>query len=194
MVHVSWYGAAGYCNWRSQQEGLENCYDLSTWDIDYTKNGYRLATEAEWEYAARGGNHDPYYRYPWGNSIDDSMANYWGSEDPYEEEYPYPWTTPVGYYDGNQIPTGVDMVNGYGLYDMAGNVGEWCNDWYEEDYYSTSPENNPTGPASSLFGCRVSRSNGWNGSGVHQIARRPYTFPDTRGFGDGFRVCVFASH
>ena len=135
MADVTWYGAAAYCNWRSQEEGYQQCYNLSTWECDFSKNGYRLPTEAEWEYAARGGEHKPYYRYPRSNSIDGSEANYWSSGDPYETGS-YPWTTPVDYYP----------ANGYGLYDMAGNVWDWCNDWYSDTYYSSSPYNNPTGP------------------------------------------------
>ena len=160
MVNVCWFGSVAYCNWRSQQEGYEQCYDLSTWACDFTQKGYRLATEAEWEYATRGGEHSPYYRYPWGDSIDGSMANYWESDDPFETG-DIPWTTPVGYYDGDQIPAGGDMANGYGLYDMAGNVWEWCNDCYSSTYYSTSPINNPTGPSSGSY--RVLRGGGWDG-------------------------------
>ncbi|MBU0753662.1 MAG: formylglycine-generating enzyme family protein, partial [Planctomycetes bacterium] len=157
MVQVSWYGAVAYANWRSAQEGLMPCYNLSTWECSFGVGGFRLPTEAEWEKAARGGEHNPYYDYPWGNSIDGSKANYWYSGDPYETNYP--WTTPVGYYDGNQIPPGVDMANGYGLYDMAGNVWEWCNDWYEGNYYSYSPYDNPTGP--SIVTYRVLRGGSW---------------------------------
>jgi formylglycine-generating enzyme required for sulfatase activity len=144
MVEVSWFGAAAYSNWRSTQHGWQPCYDLSTWECDLTANGYRLPTEAEWEYAARGGEHNPYYKFPWGNDIDGSMANYVGSGDPYETDSPP--TTPVGYYDGEQIPSGSDMANGYGLYDIVGNVYEWCNDWYDSVYYSSSPCANPQGP------------------------------------------------
>lgn len=149
MVEVSWYGSAAYCNWRSEGEGLESCYNLSTWTCDFSKNGYRLPTEAEWEYAARGGQHDPYYMYPWGNGIDGSRANYANSGDPYESG-PYPWTTPVGFYPSN----------GYGIYDTSGNVYEWCNDRYSSSYYGLSPYNNPQGPGTGIY--RVLRGGGWS--------------------------------
>lgn len=72
MVMVSWYGSVAYCNWRSQQEGKEQCYNLSTWDCDFSKHGYRLATEAEWEYGARGGLCGR--RFPWGDTISHSLV------------------------------------------------------------------------------------------------------------------------
>ena len=75
VVGVMWFGAAAYCNWLSGQKGLQPCYNLTTWACDFTKNGYRLPTEAEWEYAARGGQFAPYYNYPWGNDRDVSRAN-----------------------------------------------------------------------------------------------------------------------
>ncbi len=192
MVMVSWYGAVAYCNWKSQQQGLESCYDLSTWDCDFTKNGFRLATEAEWEYAARGGEYSPYYRYPWGDTMDASMANYWLTGDPYETGL-WPHTAPVGYYDGNQTPAGTDMANGYGLYDMMGNVFEWCNDWYDPIYYSSSVTNNPTGPASGSS--RILRGGAWGDDGTFSKAAKRYAhFPYSTGKIYGFRICVFASH
>ncbi len=191
MVEVSWYGSVAYCNWRSSEGGYEACYNLSTWVCDFTKKGYRLATEAEWEYAARGGNHSPYYRYPWGDSIDGSKANYWDSGDPYETG-DYPYATPVGYYDGSQIPAGSDMANGYGLYDMAGNVYEWCNDWFGSTYYSTTPypHINPTGPTSttSIY-CRVLRGGCWNFNALNcRVAERTLGTPGARDGIFGFRI------
>lgn len=151
---VTWYGAAAFANWRSSMEGRTPCYDPVAWTCDFKVDGYRLPTEAEWEYAARGGEHAPYYDYPWGDTIDGSQANTHDSGDPWEETLL--GTTTVGYYDGAQLPAGSDMANGYGLYDMSGNVWEWCNDLYTSTYYNMSPVKNPTGPETS--GWRVMRS------------------------------------
>jgi formylglycine-generating enzyme required for sulfatase activity len=163
VVGVMWSGAAAYCNWLSKETGLEECYDVSTGVCDFSKNGYRLPTEAEWEYAARGGNINPYFNYPNGNSIDIASVNLPGSGDPYETEE-YPNTTPVGFYDG-KLKQKTDYkwpgsaasyqtrngVNGFGLYDMEGNVWEFVNDWYGQNFYSTSPYENPRGPASGFI-------------------------------------------
>jgi len=188
MVEVSWYGAAAYANWRSTEDGLTPCYDISTWACNYNADGYRMPTEAEWEYAARGGEKNPYYIYPWGDDLDGSKANYWYSGDPYEFGV-YPLTTPVGYYNGSQSPPGYDMVNAFGLYDMAGNVWEWCNDWYDEYYYSTSPYDNPIGPASGTY--RVLRGGSWNLTYDFAFVRCAFRYgyePDYRGNSEGFRL------
>jgi formylglycine-generating enzyme required for sulfatase activity len=161
VVGVMWFGAAAYCNWLSTQNGLQACYSTTTWACDFTKNGYRLPTEAEWEYAARGGQYTPYYNYPWGDTPDTTKANWPDSRDPYEGTDPstYPWTTPAGFYDGQlhlksdyNWPGGASSyqtsngANAFGLYDMAGNVWQFVNDWYDQNYYGVSPYDNPKGP------------------------------------------------
>jgi formylglycine-generating enzyme required for sulfatase activity/Spy/CpxP family protein refolding chaperone len=159
MVCVRWEGAAVYCNWLSGEKGLPKCYNTSTWDCDFNKSGFRLPTEAEWEYAARGGKQNPYCNYPWGNDSDPAKANVPQSDNPFRTG-PLPWTTPVGFFNGKlhrkadfgwpgarETYQTASSVNGFGLYDMAGNVWQWCNDWYTHDYYSFSPTDNPVGPA-----------------------------------------------
>ena len=169
LVEVSWYGACTYANWRSEQQGLTPCYDLSTWVCDFNANGWRLPTEAEWEYAARGGAHNPYYQYPWNsNSITSSDANY---------NYNIGTTCDVGNY----------APNGYGLYDTAGNVWEWCNDWYSSSYYSSSPGSNPTGPSSGSY--RVIRGGSWLDSAVDlRSADRGASYPNDRYIFIGLRL------
>ncbi len=166
VVGVMWYGTIAYCNWLSQTNGLDTCYDLKTGTCDFTKKGYRLPTEAEWEFAGRGGQFNPYYIYPWGNTPDPNKANWPNSGDPYESKDTnwYPLTTPVGFYNGSlrkksdfNWPGAAstyqtsDGANAYGLYDIAGNVWEFINDWYSNNYYSVSPSNNPKGPASGFI-------------------------------------------
>jgi formylglycine-generating enzyme required for sulfatase activity len=148
---VSWYDCVKWCNARSEKEGLTPDYytddaqtvvyqtgnvDVTNACVKWNANGYRLPTEAEWEKAARGGLQGQ--RYPWGNDIDASMANYNG----YKGK-----TTTCAYYNGSQIPAGVDMANGYGVYDVAGNVWEWCWDWHASTYYGDpSANSDPRGP------------------------------------------------
>jgi len=162
MVEVSWYGAVAYYNWRSQQEAYEQCYDLSTWTCEFSKKGYRLATEAEWEYAARGGLSGR--RFPWGDTIQHSQANYYSSSSYSYDVSPTRGSHPTWNDGVDPYTSPVDSFapNGYGLYDMAGNVSELCNDWYSDSYYGSSPVNNPTGPTTSGWGVRVLRGGAWN--------------------------------
>ena len=158
VVGVMWCGAVVFCNWLSRQNMLDECFNLTAWICDFTKGGYRLATEAEWEHAGRGGHLNPYLKYPNGNTVDITQANLPNSGDPYETGS-LPLTTPVGFYDGmlknksdynwpgsaSTYQT-ADGANGYGLYDMQGNVWEFIWDWYGNNYYSVSPFDNPKGP------------------------------------------------
>ncbi len=142
VERVSWYDAVEFCNKKSEMEGLQKCYSGSGKNItcDFTKNGYRLPTEAEWEYAARGGNKSKGYKYSGSNNIGD-----------------------VAWYTSNSgsktHPVGTKRSNELGIYDMSGNVWEWCWDWYDENYYSISPGSNPRGPNSGKFA--VLRGGSW---------------------------------
>jgi formylglycine-generating enzyme required for sulfatase activity len=125
---VDWYDCVKWCNARSEREGKTPCYNLSDWSCNFAANGYRLPTSTEWEYAARSGASGR--RFPWGDIIDHTRANYCGSPSDYTYDQSYagydtryatggmPYTSPVGAFAANR----------YGLYDMAGNVWEWCND------------------------------------------------------------------
>ncbi len=128
-VHmVSWVQAARFCNERSRAEGLTPCYDESTAECDFGADGYRLPTEAEWEYACRAGTDTDY-----------SCGN-----DP-NRLRDYAWFAANS--QGRIQPAGRKGPNRWGLYDMHGNVSEWCNDAYKPDYYRESPAENPRGPA-----------------------------------------------
>ena len=156
VVEVSRWDAIKYCNGRSREEGLDVCYNESTGECDFGRSGYRLPTEAEWEYAARGGLAGK--RYPWGgDDPDGSQCNF------ADRNTDFSWRDPSA-DDGYAVtaPVGSYAPNGYGLYDMAGNVYEWCSDWYDEDYYSRSPSSNPQGPSSGTY--RVLRGGSWSGT------------------------------
>jgi len=137
VIFVTWFGAKDFCEW----------------------TGGRLPSEAEWEKAAKGDAE--HYIYPWGDAWIDNAANYWDSGDPYETGS-FPWTTPVGYYDGSNHGGAYQTTDGrspYCAHDMAGNVYEWVNDWYSDTYYSTSPTTDPPGPAAGTS--RVLRGGSW---------------------------------
>jgi len=172
VVMVSWSDAMAYCNWRSTKEGLRPCYAISgtSASCDFGANGYRLPTEAEWEYAAKGG--------PQSGSL---AANevYAGSAN----------LDQVAWYSGNSggktQPVGQKTANALGLYDMAGNVWEWCWDWYGS--YVSGPQTDPTGASSGVG--RVARGGGWFYVGEDlRSAFRGYLSPGGRLNFLGFRV------
>lgn len=191
VILVSWHGAAAYCNWRSQSEGYQPCYDLTTWECDFTKKGYHLPTEAQWEYAARGSVSGRRFSWDDPNTISHTQANYESDLSTIYDVNPTSGYHPLYDDDVNPLtaPVGDFSSNGYGLYDMTGNVFEWCNDWYDNGYYNISPYSNPTGPASSPIGYHVLRGGGWDSnSDACRVANR-YA-GNIRRDDFGFRICL----
>ena len=156
VIVVTWYGANEYA-------------------IHY---GKRLPTEAEWEFAARGGNQSQGYTYSGSNNIGEVA---WYRDNSANPDNPI--------YDGKGSHTvGTKQANELGIYDMSGNVWEWCNDRYDSGYYSSSPTNNPQGPASGST--RVLRGGSWNNVFAYfcRVANRGLKYPGYSNYSDGFRV------
>jgi len=168
LEEVSWYDAVKFCNRLSELEGFEKCYSGSEKSIkcNYSANGYRLPTEAEWEFAARGGNQSNGYTYSGSNNIEE-----------------------VSWYKSNSgsktHSVGSKKPNELGIYDMTGNVWEWCSDWYGD--YSSNSQSNPTG--STAGSRRVFRGGGWYYSASRcRVAYRSYSRTDYSNYTIGFRL------
>ncbi len=176
VVGVSWYGSASYCDWLSLQEGLPRAYDHGTWSCNngnpYTATGYRLPTEAEWEFACRSGTMT---HFNTGDCLDA------GTEANYNGNYPYS-VCPSGPYLGRPADVGSYPANQWGLLDIHGNVYEWCNDWYGT--YSgdvTDPEGAGSGSS------RVLRGGSWDAyanycRSANRICYGPYSTHYNYGF------------
>ena len=170
VVEVTWFQAVKFANALSTKDGLNPVF-TKRWSkvtADWSANGYRLPTEAEWEYAARGGNKSRGYEYAGSNTVDE-VAWYWENS-------------------GNIThPVGCKKANELGLYDMSGNVDEWVWDWYDSYYYNFSPGTDPRGPA--IGANRVIRGGCCNYFAMDtRLASRGACSPSTRYSKLGFRL------
>jgi len=175
---VSWYDAVAFCNMRSLLEGLDPCYTGEGEFIvcDFSANGYRLPTEAEWEYACRAGTETDFHT---GNMTHSAFS-------PLD-----PALDRAGWYGGNSnattYPVALKQANAFELYDMHGSVWEWCCDWWDSDYYAVSPAVDPRGPDTGRN--RVLRGGSWNGFANYcRSAFRGGSNPGVGGVNYGFRV------
>ena len=163
-----WYGAAVFCNRLSKMAGFEPCYNPNTWWCDFSRTGFRLPTVADWMYAAGVGANTNFYT---GETESDLARAGWYSRNSGQ----------------NTHVVGQKEPNAWGLYDMHGNVWEWCNDWFSEYYYMNSPVNNPMGPDKGIV--RVVRGGGWLSDALYcRLNCRAYCRPNIRRRDIGFRV------
>jgi len=169
---VSWNDIVGTTGESMEINGIRYREDGFIYKLnELTGKNYRLPTEAEWEYVARGGNQSERYLYSGSNNID-VVAWYDGNNSPYGSK-----------------PVGTKAPNELGIYDMSGNVFEWCSDWYSDTYYSVSPQNNPMGPSSGSY--RVIRGGSWNYDATNcRVANRFYNYSVYRIDDLGFRLVL----
>jgi len=174
IKYLSWWGAAAYCNWLSLREGRTPAYDQTTWQLDpYAVTGYRLPTEAEWEYAARAGSGTAFA----GSQIQGIACE----SDSLQHQGWYCFNA-----DDWARPVGSLLPNAFGLYDMHGNVWEFCNDWFNEAPYPASPDSNPTGPATGRF--HIARGGTWGGpASFCRSAQRGANWPGLISAHEGMR-------
>ncbi|MCE5249419.1 SUMF1/EgtB/PvdO family nonheme iron enzyme [bacterium] len=183
VEQVSWNDAVLFCNSLSSKMGLQQCYTEVGWhtyDCDYSRNGFRLPTEAEWEFACRAGKSTKYYVGDYESDLV-KAAWYWVNSSAA--------THPVAQLQKSAS----DSYNTWGLYDMHGNVWEWCNDWYgsydDSQYFGGSSENkiNPIGP---LYGSNhVVRGGSWGTRAEECRSENRHSLPtDTKDFQVGFRI------
>lgn len=174
---VSWYSAISYCNALSKQEGLDPAYSIDGKEVIWNKeaNGFRLPTEAEWEYACRAGTNSPFST---GRNITVEQSNWYSS-------YPYIEGEGGGAYRRQTVAVNEFEANPWGLYNMHGNVSEWC--W---DRYGAYPNENLENPAGAENGInRVARGGGWYDYAKHvRSAYRSVAPPDYKDYKRGFRV------
>lgn len=177
VENVTWYDAVEYCNRLSIKDGYKPAYTIQGTTIKWDKsaNGYRLPTEAEWEYAARAGTSTPFYT---GVSVNTNQANWYGT-------YPYQYNEKSYRYRQETVDVDSFLPNGFGLYNMSGNVWEWCWDWYSD--YDTNNINNPSGPSKGIY--KVHRGGGWNDFARHlRSAYRAASVPYNKLYNIGFRL------